>query len=110
MDNSKEGGHVNHPLILYGTNYDYCNARMVSFFSPWIEKLVKLSLMDGPFLHSKLKIILNLYLKRIRHQLKMKFLLVILMSIILFTMELTKTPSGSLTHALMLMGHGKLLK
>lgn len=31
MDNAKEGGYVNHPPNLDGTNFDYWKARMVTF-------------------------------------------------------------------------------
>lgn len=34
MDNSKEGGSVNKPHVLYGTDYDYWKAKMIDFLNP----------------------------------------------------------------------------
>lgn len=46
MDNAKEGGYVNQPRILDGTNYDYWKAHVVSFLKYMDNKTWKL-VMDG---------------------------------------------------------------
>jgi hypothetical protein len=43
----KEGGSVNRPPILDGTNYDYWKERMVDFLKSIDIKLGKLLLKDG---------------------------------------------------------------
>lgn len=41
MDNIKEGGFVNRPMILDVTNYDYQKAHMISFFKSIDSKTLK---------------------------------------------------------------------
>lgn len=83
---------------------------MVAFLGPWIEKPRKLSSIDGHLLRSKLMMVMNpRNLKRIGHLVKMKMNLEILVPLILFTMKLIKTYSGSLISTLVIKRHAKLL-
>lgn len=111
MENIKELGYVNSSLILYSTNYEYWKARKVAFLKSMVNKNCNVDInWWTPHM-----IKANDFSESMQHEkdwepAEDKSALEIIVPLILFIKEFTRTFSWSLTFAPMLNRHGKLLK